>query len=532
MTIMKITFTGFTLAVFLFVSGTQAQSPPPSSDMDSTSATPADSTAPSALPPNIPPDSPLAQVVELAQSGVDESVIISFVNNSGSPFNLTPDQIIYLKNLGLPNDVITAMIQRDQLLRQTGVGTDAQPAQTISETETPPTTEPTEVTDNYFYDTLTPYGSWVNVDGYGLCWRPTVVVYNSAWQPYCDHGHWVYTDSGWYWISDYSWGSCTFHYGRWFHDPYRGWCWWPDTTWGPSWVCWRYSDDYCGWAPLPPHTIYRQGAGIVYNGAVVSTGFDFGLSLNFFTFVPTRNFCDPHPARYRVGRTQVAQVFNHTTVINNFNVNSRSHTPVNFGINPQRITAVTQVPIHQIAIRETTAYGGRSEQIESGTLIINRPHFAATAASTLHQGVAPRPIRTIVPQPQNIPTQPSPQYTPRSLIIYGNGNYTPSHDQNPPQNLSPPLINRNSQKEVPYVTAHNPEERKNATPSDQQGNIPPVANHFAPSVPQAQNNSNVPHSEPRSSPSEQVPVIQQHESSTPSSNSSSSQKFGKDKNQQ
>ena len=31
-----------------------------------------------------------------------------------------------------------------------------------------------------------------------------------------------------------------------------GWCWAPDTVWGPSWVTWRYSGDYCGWAPLPP----------------------------------------------------------------------------------------------------------------------------------------------------------------------------------------------------------------------------------------------------------------------------------------
>jgi len=571
---MKMTFIGFTLAIFLFIGGAQAQPSPPSSDTDSAAAAGADSTEPSELPPNIPPDSALAQIVKLTQSGVDESVITSYVNNSGSPFNLTPDEIIYLKDLGLPSDVITAMIQRDQQLRQTGVAADAQPTQTISnsETETPPTTEPTEVTDNYFYDTLTPYGSWVNVDGYGLCWRPTVVVYNSTWQPYCDHGHWVYTDSGWYWISDYSWGSCTFHYGRWFHDPHRGWCWWPDTTWGPSWVSWRYSQDYCGWAPLPPHTIYRQGAGIVYNGAVVSAGFDFGISVNFFTFVPTRNFCDPHPARYRVGRTQVTQVFNRTTVINNFNVNSRSHTIVNFGIDPQHITAVTKVPIHQVAIRETTARGGRSEQIESGALIVNRPHFAAMSVSTLHQGVAPHPVRPIMLRPQNTPARPSPQNTPRPLIIYGNGNHAPSDVQNSPQNLPQPSINRNSQPEVPHVTAHNPEERamtptpnQIVTPSRspqlgspvqtpgqndnydrrvlppkmQEQETPYAAAHnpeergnATPSVPQAQNNSNVPHNESRSSPSEQAPVVQQNESSTPSSNSSVPQKSGKDKNQQ
>ena len=74
----------------------------------------------------------------------------------------------------------------------------------------------------------------------------------------------------------------------------------PDTVWGPSWVTWRYSNDYCGWAPLPPFAVYRAGVGFFYQGSGVSIGFDFGLGVNCFTFVPTRNFCDPHPRRYRV----------------------------------------------------------------------------------------------------------------------------------------------------------------------------------------------------------------------------------------
>ena len=146
----------------------------------------------------------------------------------------------------------------------------------------------------------TPYGTWVDVDGYGRCWRPSVVVYNPGWQPYCDHGHWVYTDCGWYWFSDYSWGWAPFHYGRWFRDPRWGWCWAPDTVWGPSWVTWRYSDNYCGWAPLPPRAVYREGVGFFYNGVAVGVGFDFGLSWNCFAFVPIGHFCDPHPCRYCV----------------------------------------------------------------------------------------------------------------------------------------------------------------------------------------------------------------------------------------
>ena len=39
-----------------------------------------------------------------------------------------------------------------------------------------PVEQPAAVTVNYFYDTLAPYGTWVEVEGYGRCWRPTVVV--------------------------------------------------------------------------------------------------------------------------------------------------------------------------------------------------------------------------------------------------------------------------------------------------------------------------------------------------------------------
>ena len=46
-------------------------------------------------PPNIFPTSPLAQVVRLTQAGVDQSVIMAYVTNSSSTFNLDSDKIIY-----------------------------------------------------------------------------------------------------------------------------------------------------------------------------------------------------------------------------------------------------------------------------------------------------------------------------------------------------------------------------------------------------------------------------------------------------
>jgi hypothetical protein len=234
---------------------------------------------------------------------------------------------------------------------------------------------------DYFNDTLTPYGSWVVVAGYGRCWRPTAVIYDSSWQPYCDRGHWVYTDCGWYWASDYAWGA-TFHYGRWFRDASIGWCWYPDTVWAPSWVTWRYSDDYCGWAPLPPGAVYQTGVGIVFNGGRVSVGFDFGLAASAFIFVPTRNFCDPHPRNFRAAPAQVTQIYNHTTVINNYNVNNR--TIVNHGIAVQNIATATHTTIHPVSVREINNYPGA----------FGRPNYAQGANHNAFTGNPSSPART------------------------------------------------------------------------------------------------------------------------------------------
>jgi hypothetical protein len=323
-------------------------------------------------PPNIFPTSPLAQVVRLTQAGVDPSVIMTYITNSSSTFNLDSDKIIYASDAGVPSTMVTAMMERDQFLQQQFAATQAaqqaqqvepaQPTETAppaepapadtTEVAAQPDTQPAPVTVNYFNDSLTPYGSWVVVNGYGRCWRPTVCVYNSSWQPYCDRGRWVYSDCGWYWNSDYAWGA-TFHYGRWFRDASAGWCWYPDNVWAPSWVTWRYSNNYCGWAPLPPRTTCQAGVGIVYNGGGVSVGFGFGLGASCFTFVPTQYFCNPHPRNYCVPTAQVTQVYNNTTVVNNYNVNNR--IIVNHGIAVGSIAAATRTTIQPVPVHEINA---------------------------------------------------------------------------------------------------------------------------------------------------------------------------------
>ena len=55
------------------------------------------------------------------------------------------------------------------------------------------------------YEDLDAYGDWSYVAGYGMSWRPRVVV--AGWAPY-RFGHWA-------WVADEPWGFAPFHYGRW-----------------------------------------------------------------------------------------------------------------------------------------------------------------------------------------------------------------------------------------------------------------------------------------------------------------------------
>ena len=120
-------------------------------------------------------------------------------------------------------------------------------------------------------------------------------------RPYDTNGNWVYSEAGWTWVSNYSWGWAPFHYGRWFYDGGYGWMWRPGNEWAPAWVTWGQSGDYYGWAPLPPNT--------GYNWRLEAQG--SGLELR------TRRLYEP-PWRYKPlrGKDNVT-IINNTTIINN-----------------------------------------------------------------------------------------------------------------------------------------------------------------------------------------------------------------------
>jgi hypothetical protein len=101
-----------------------------------------------------------------------------------------------------------------------------------------------------FKTILAQYGTFTFHQTYGEVWVPTVTP--QGWHPYpaCQ---WVHTkDVGWYFNDDTAWGSIVHHYGRWSHNEQIGWFWVPDEDWSPGWVVWRKSEQWIGWAPMPP----------------------------------------------------------------------------------------------------------------------------------------------------------------------------------------------------------------------------------------------------------------------------------------
>ena len=61
-------------------------------------------------PPRLTPWS--AEIQKLVQAGIEDDVLLSFIDTAGT-FNLVPEQIIYLRDLGVSTAVINAMIRHD-----------------------------------------------------------------------------------------------------------------------------------------------------------------------------------------------------------------------------------------------------------------------------------------------------------------------------------------------------------------------------------------------------------------------------------
>ncbi|MBK6848137.1 MAG: hypothetical protein IPG96_11580 [Proteobacteria bacterium] len=119
----------------------------------------------------------------------------------------------------------------------------------------PASTLPPELATHY--QTLAPYGRWLQTPDLGPVWVPHRAVVGEGFVPYVTGGEWEPTDQGSMFVARaWSWGWLPFHYGRWFRHRALGWAWRPGSVWAPAWVRWRVGGGYVGWAPTPPEARY------------------------------------------------------------------------------------------------------------------------------------------------------------------------------------------------------------------------------------------------------------------------------------
>ena len=309
--------------------------------------------------PGVPPG--VQDVVKLVKAGLDEDVVLAHIRNAAAFYNLSADQLIYLHDQGVTPGEIKALIgQGATTLPANPTPAPASvvpvpapvavaPVPAAPTIAVAPVAQPVNLPG--FQAQLAAYGTWVDLPGFGLCWRPAVAAADPFWRPYSDQGHWVYTADGWFWQSDYPWGDIVFHYGRW-HRGALGWVWVPGYDWAPAWVCWRHAEGYCGWAPLPPSAVFKAGIGLWYGGRL-AVDVDFGLGADLFTFVAYDHFWDHNLRGFILPRERVGVVFGRSVVLNGYRMDHGRF--VVEGLGRERVASLTR---REIRIEEPAFHGG------------------------------------------------------------------------------------------------------------------------------------------------------------------------------
>ena len=253
----------------------------------------------------------------------------------------------------------------------------------------------TEVSLNFFYDNLSPYGSWIDVAGYGYSFQPSVAVDNADWRPYAD-GYWAYTDVGWTWVSYEDFGWATYHYGRWTDLAGYGWVWVPGYEWGPAWVSWRTGGDYIGWAPLPPVS------NVIYEGQAITGQVDVLFDIGPLYY----NFCDVRYIGEPVLRGRIFAPSRNVTIINQTvnvtNITYSNSTVYNYGPNYNRLNQYSARPIQRLTLqRETTGNLGQGGKRGNFNRVNgNQLTVVAPAIQKSRQQIAPKQVKAKVENPK------------------------------------------------------------------------------------------------------------------------------------
>jgi hypothetical protein len=251
-----------------------------------------------------------------------------------------------------------------------------------------------EITFDYFYDSLQPAGEWSYSDDYGYCWSPQAAR-EEAWRPYTD-GSWVLTDNGWTWVSNEDYGWITYHYGRWARLKDRWW-WVPGFEWSPAWVSWRQTDREIGWAPLPPEAQWVQDTGFQ---TWTDSHYDIGPA--WYNFVTVDHFGEPEVRRHLVATTENARIIENSANVTNitYKENVVNHIYVG-GPDVTRIERAGGPKIRRLELRVAEDFrGGRGDRdgrerrnftrVEGNSLVMAAPRIRREENIRAPQGVRVR----------------------------------------------------------------------------------------------------------------------------------------------
>ena len=296
-----------------------------------------------------------------------------------------------------------------------------------------------DITYQQFYDDLSPYGQWIDYQGYGYAWVPSY----SGFRPYSTNGYWTFTNYGWTWVSNYNWGWAPFHYGRWTMDPFYGWVWIPGYEWSPAWVAWRSGGDYYGWAPIGP-------------GMNVNVGYGYGNNIpaDYWSFVPQRYVMDRQVNNYYINRQQNVTIINNTTIINNIRVVNTKNI-YNSGPSVTEVQRTTHQTIRPVTILQRNSAG--SSEVSGSRLTMFRP-VVKTTTDQQQQQIKPkvvtnfRDIRNYQQPNRNEndvkPNDHNQQNTLNPIDRVQEPNPNVKKDNNPFNRGNQPIFNKDEKKQV------------------------------------------------------------------------------------
>ena len=191
----------------------------------------------------------------------------------------------------------------------------------------------TRMTFELFEASLAPHGAWHDSASLGRVWRPRIEV--AGWHPYAN-GHWVYTDLGWTWVSNYEWSAIPYHYGTWAPEPELGWVWVPGYVWAPAWVVFRRGPSYVGWAPVPPS--YSVGTSLARDA----------YGPEHFVFVRSRDVLAPEIHQHAVPVARSRAIFARTKLLKSLRI--EDDVVVNRGLDPRSVGRVAKTRVERQAI--------------------------------------------------------------------------------------------------------------------------------------------------------------------------------------